>query len=76
MADSKALSAELIAARENAIDKHSAWPEDGILVMANNDDGYYAETFKSRQELEDFITYLRFKANKVWSTSEGGFDHD
>jgi hypothetical protein len=59
-------SAEWLEARENEMCKHSAWAEDGVLKMANNDDGYYVETFKSHQELEQFIAYLRLQANEAW----------
>ena len=61
-----ALSEEWLEARENAMCKHSAWAEDGVLKMANNDDGYYVETFASRKELEQFITYLRLQAGEAW----------
>lgn len=59
-------SEEWLKARENQICTHSAWAEDGVLKMANNDDSHYVETFTSRQELEQFIAYLRFQANEAW----------
>ncbi len=61
-------SPEWVEARENEMCKHSAWAEDGVLKMANNDDGHYVETFKSRQDLEQFITYLRLVAEEAWGT--------
>lgn len=59
-------SEEWLEARENKVCTHSAWAEDGVLKMANNDDSYYVETFKSRKELEQFIAYLRHQANEAW----------
>ena len=58
-----------IAEREADLEKHSAWVEDGVVKLANNDDGYYTETFKTRDEVELFVGYLLEKANEAWPDS-------
>ncbi len=48
------------------MDKHSAWVKDGVVEMANNDDPYYTEVFRSRKEVERFVAYLLSKADEAW----------
>jgi hypothetical protein len=50
------------------MDKHSAWVQDGVVKMANNDDPHYVETFKTREEVECFIAYLLLKADEAWAS--------
>ena len=59
-------AAEWLRQRENHMDKHSAWVQDGVVKMANNDDGYYMEVFKTRKEVEHFVAYLLSKADEAW----------
>lgn len=47
--------------------KHKCWHRDGIVWLANGDDDYYKESFKSRAELEVFIAKLRACADECWS---------
>ena len=37
-----------------------------VVEMANNDDGYYMQTFRNREELEIFIKTLQDAANEAW----------
>jgi hypothetical protein len=48
------------------MDKHSAWVQDGVVQMANNNDPYYTKAFKSREEVECFVAYLLQKADEAW----------
>ena len=52
--------------REGPMDKHSAWVQDGVVKIANNDDPHYVEVFKTREEIECFIAYLLLKADEAW----------
>lgn len=45
---------------------HQCWHKDGIVWIANDDDSYYQESFKTREELEAFITKLKSCANECW----------
>ena len=58
--------AEWLRQRENHMDKHSVWVQDGVVKMANNDDPHYVEVFKTREEVELFIAYLLSKADEAW----------
>ena len=45
---------------------HTAWAEDGKVFLANEEDSYYTEEFRSREELEVFIQQLRATADEAW----------
>jgi hypothetical protein len=62
----KLSAAEWLDEREKHMDKHSAWVADGVVKMSNNDDGYYTEVFKTREEVERFVAYLLLKADEAW----------
>ncbi len=36
---------------------HTAWAKDGKVFLANEEDSYYTEEFRSREELEVFIQH-------------------
>jgi hypothetical protein len=63
---SKLTPDDWFALRENPMDKHSAWVQDGVVKMANNEDPHYVEVFRTREEVERFIAYLLLKANEAW----------
>ena len=46
---------------------HQCWYKDGIVWIANDNDSYYTESFKSLEELEVFITKLRNCADECWN---------
>lgn len=46
---------------------HQCWHENKIVWIANDDDSYYQESFKTREELEVFITKLRNCADECWN---------
>ena len=50
---------------------HDVWverdtPIGPVVLMANDDDAYYQQTFRNRAELEAFITSLRAAADEAW----------
>jgi hypothetical protein len=45
---------------------HTSWAEEGKVFLANEEDPYYTEEFRSREELEVFIQQLRATADKAW----------
>jgi len=42
---------------------HSITP---VLMLSNDDDGYYSEVFCDRSELNAFIDHLQSVANELW----------
>lgn len=59
--------------------EHNAWAQSAITYrgevvhthepvvrLANDDDGFYVQTFKTREQLEAFITHLRQVADEAW----------
>jgi len=62
----KLTPAEWLEQRENHMEKHSAWVQDGVVKLANNEDPHYTEVFESREEVERFIAYLLQKADEAW----------
>jgi hypothetical protein len=62
----KLTPAEWLEQRENHMEKHSAWVQDGVVKLANNEDPHYTEVFESREEVERFIAYLLQKAGEAW----------
>jgi hypothetical protein len=42
---------------------HSITP---VLMLSNDDDGYYSEVFRDRSELNAFIDHLQSVANELW----------
>lgn len=63
--------------------KHEAWVqrditfrgevvhklETPVVRLANDDDSYYVQTFRSRDELDRFIVGLRYAADEAWGKS-------
>lgn len=45
---------------------HTSWAEDGKVFLANEEDSYYTEEFRNREELEAFIQQLRAAADEAW----------
>jgi hypothetical protein len=45
---------------------HTAWAKDGKVFLANEEDPYYTEEFRNREELEAFIKQLRATADEAW----------
>jgi hypothetical protein len=45
---------------------HTAWAKDGKVFLANEEDSYYTEEFRSREEMEVFIQQLRATADEAW----------
>lgn len=43
-------------------------PVDPVVQMANHDDGHYVQTFKSREEINEFIATLERQRDEVWPT--------
>jgi hypothetical protein len=46
--------------------KHKCHHRNGIVWLSNGEDDYYEESFKSREELEEFINRLRACADECW----------
>jgi hypothetical protein len=46
--------------------KHDAWAENGTVMLANEEDGYYGQIFRSRDELNTFIGELHGAADEAW----------
>jgi hypothetical protein len=57
---------EWLEQRENHMEKHSAWVQNGVVKLANNEDPHYTEVFESREEVERFVVYLLQKADEAW----------
>jgi hypothetical protein len=49
---------------------HTPWVEDGKVFLSNDEDGYYTEEFKNREELETFMNQLLAKADEAWPSTE------
>ena len=45
---------------------HTPWAKDGKVFLANDEDGYYTQEFRNREELETFIQELRATADEAW----------
>ena len=41
-----------------------------VIVLANDDDGYYTQVFRNRSELNAFIDQLRSTANELWPAED------
>jgi hypothetical protein len=37
-----------------------------VIMLANDDDGYYTQVFRDRSELNVFIDHLQTVANELW----------
>jgi hypothetical protein len=53
---------------------HEAWVEretaiGPVVMLANTDDGFYQQTFRSREELQSFVDQLMATANEAWPNS-------
>ena len=59
----------LASAVRTYLNRFAVRPGKRAVVFANNDDGYYTETFKTRDEVELFVGYLLEKANEAWPDS-------
>lgn len=46
--------------------KHECAHRDGIVWITNDNDSHYTESFKTREELEEFIAKLRACADACW----------
>ena len=62
----KLTATEWLEQRETHMEKHSAWVQDGVVQMSNNNDPYYTKAFKSRKEVERFVAYLLQKSDEAW----------
>lgn len=53
---------------------HSAWgnPDGNVVVLSNDDDGYYSTSFESREEVDEFVAHLYEETDKVFPST--GFD--
>lgn len=45
---------------------HESWVQDSQVFLANEEDGYYSQQFKSWEEIEEFIAKLRATATEAW----------
>ena len=45
---------------------HEAWVKDGFVHLANDDDSYYEQIFKTPNELHDFIEHLIKTGIDAW----------
>ena len=45
---------------------HEAWVKDGFVHLANDDDSYYEQIFKTPEELHDFIRHLIETGIEAW----------
>lgn len=45
---------------------HTAWAKNGRVFLSNDDDPYYQQDFKSREELQAFVDHLWRIADEVW----------
>lgn len=59
-------SLETMTKQEYRGSPHTSWAEDGKVFLANEEDGYYTEEFRNREELEVFIQELRAAADEAW----------
>jgi hypothetical protein len=45
---------------------HTPWAKDGKVFLSNDEDSFYTEEFRSREELEILIEKLRAVADQAW----------
>jgi hypothetical protein len=45
---------------------HTPWAKDGKVFLSNDEDSYYIQEFRHREELEVFIQQLRATADEAW----------
>ena len=45
-------------------------PVGPVVEMANDDDGYYVQVFRSRSELDEFVSRLLAAANAAWPNED------
>jgi hypothetical protein len=45
---------------------HTAWVKNGRVFLSNDDDGYYQQDFKNREELQAFVDHLWQIADEAW----------
>jgi hypothetical protein len=45
---------------------HTPWTKDGKVFLSNDEDSFYTQEFRNREELEVFIQQLRAVADEAW----------
>jgi hypothetical protein len=45
---------------------HTPWAKDGKVFLSNDEDSFYTQEFRNREELEVFIQQLRATADEAW----------
>jgi len=45
---------------------HTPWAKDGKVFLSNDEDSFYTQEFRNREELEAFIQQLRATAKEAW----------
>jgi len=46
--------------------QHTAWVKNGRVFLSNDDDSYYEQDFKNREELQKFVDHLWSVADEAW----------
>jgi hypothetical protein len=58
---------------ENKVHHGDQWHDiTPVLMLSNDDDGYYSEVFRDRSELNVFIDHLQSVANELWPSEPSG----
>jgi hypothetical protein len=45
---------------------HTPWAKDGKVFLSNDEDSFYTQEFRNREELEVFIQQLHATADEAW----------
>ena len=53
-------------APSEGIYQHYAWAKNGKVLLCNDSDGEYEQTFGSREELQRFVDHLMAVADEAW----------
>lgn len=46
--------------------QHTAWVKNDRVFLSNDDDSYYQQDFKNKEELQKFVDHLWFVADQAW----------
>ena len=50
--------------------EHAAWVKNGRVFLSNDDDSYYEQDFKNREELQRFIDHLIAVGQEAWPDAD------
>ena len=59
-------------AEKKGICQHEVWTEDETVYLANDNDGYYLQSFETAKEIDEFINKLTEARDSVFKVITKG----